>query len=571
MPRTYVRFLKDSEERTHHARSSDNRIQCWVVGDIVQDTISDTRRRYVHGGNAAESILRRYSRLGAQAFHEVDGFFVAALHDACSDALHLFGDFGGSSALYYARWGDEWLVSSNFRCLHEALPQRPAWNAHGLYEFLWVNYCLLDDTIDSRIKQVPAASVVTCRGLDVQITSHNLPDSFECLPAGEETVERLAKTLTGAVRRWSEGFSDHALLLTGGVDSRLILAALSHLDQRVTCYLHSADASVESRLAESAARLCGQPFHCFNARQAVIENFARYVNSIYVRAGVTELWNLGGMALREIVFDRHDVCYSGLGTSLTMKYAKAVGAHHMPQPQLAKTLGHHWGDPWRPISLFCDELQETLAGAVERRLLEQLQAFPEDLESHQLWDLHANAQRVPKWYPNGLRVSGRRIPYYAPLCDREFARLSLRLPWSLKERKNFATRLLIHYKPSLAHLPTTYVWPDRPLAVKLLSRLPRRVSPFAYDRARWWPKRQRLPFTSKPIDKWVHLALRPHLPAVCDFVDREMTLPLRRAAVASLFHRFDNGDLSCFGILASLIPLLVADGFRFDERPSSHA
>jgi hypothetical protein len=272
------------------------------------------------------------------------------------------------------------------------------------------------------------------------------------------------------------------------------------------------------------------------------------------------------MAMRDEVFSRHDVCFSGLGTSLTMKYAKAIGAYHLPRENVADALAHGWGDPRAPLELFDGDVRASLRDPIRRRMLAMLEQFPDDLPSHQLWDLHANAQRVAKWYPNGMRVSGRGLPFYAPLCDRDFSLLGLRLPWSIKAGKGYPDSFLQRCWPKLACLPTTYTWPERPWPVKVCARLPRALSAYAYDRRRLWPARQRLPLASKPVEAWVGEALPPHISAIHDFIEREMTLPLSRKAVARVFHGFESGDSSQFKLLASLIPLLLADGFRFDER-----
>lgn len=564
IPTTLVRFIADPEDPPQFATSPDGSRRCWMTGHIWAPT--DEQERPTSQAHAARAALDLYERAGSAALSRLDGFFTGVLHDAAADTLCLFGDFGGPTALFYARHHEQWWVSTNFRCLSEALGRPVDWNVSSIHDFLWGGYALLDETIDRRIKQVPAATVLTLRGSQCQAATHNLPESFDCLPDDKDTQERVFDAIMQAVQRWTEGASHPALFLTGGTDSRIILAALTRLGHHVDCVTHSAVDSVESRLAEAAARICHQPWQRINVGQRVVSNFARYANTIQRRVGPCELWGIGGMAMREAFLNNHDLLFSGLGTSVTMKYAKAIGQQGMDHEQLAHTLAHTWRDPEGPQTLFSAELHESLSASVQRRMLAMLQSFPDGLESHQLWDLHANAQRVAKWYPPGVRIAGQPIPCVAPLCDRAFSMLAMRLPWTMKAKKRIGELFLKQCCPELAPLPTTSTWPSRPTSVKVMARMPRAMSPHAYDRSKWWPSRQRLPFAAKPVAQWIRQALPPHRSALQHFIDQEMSLPLSRAAVADVFRKHELGDDTQVTWIATLIPLLLSDGFVFDEQ-----
>ncbi len=564
LPTTRVRYVADPDDPPQYAASADGSRRCWMTGQVSAP--SNGQECATSEEHSARAALDLYEQSGSAALAQLDGFFTGALHDTAADALFLFGDFGGPTALFHARHHGEWLVGTNFHRLSEALGRPVDWNVNGVYDFLWGGYALLDETIDRRIKQVPAATLLTLRGLEREAATHDLPESFDCLPDDDDTHERLFATIMRAVQRWTEGSTHPALFLTGGTDSRIVLAALTRLGHRVDCVTHSAIDSVESRLAESAARLCHQPWQRVSVGERVVSHFARYANTIQRRVGPCELWGIGGMAMREAFLNNHDLLFSGLGTSITMKYAKAIGRQTMDRKQLAHTLAHAWRDPEGPRTLFPDDLDEALSGGVQRRMLAMLQRFPDGLESHQLWDLHANAQRVAKWYPGGIRLAAQPIPCVAPLCDREFSLLAMRLPWTMKARKRIGELFLRRCCPGLAPLPTTSTWPNRPTRVKVMARMPRVLSPHAYDRTKWWPSRQRLGLSAKPVAQWIRSALPPHRRALRDFVEHEMSLPLSRSAVADVFHKHELGDDTQVTWLATLIPLLLSDGFVFDEQ-----
>lgn len=564
LPITPVRFIADPEDPPQFAASPDGSRRCWMTGHISAPT--NGSERATSEAHAARAAMDLYERAGGNALSRLDGFFTGTLHDAAADTLFLFGDSGGPTALYYARHEGEWLVGTNFSRLAEALDRRTDWNVKGIHDFLWVGYSLLDETIDQRIKQVPAATLLTLRGSECQAAAHNLPESFDCLPDNDDTHEQLYTTIMAAVERWTEGSSHPALFLTGGTDSRIILAALTKLGHRVDCVTHSAVDSVESRLAESAARICNQPWQRIDVGERVVSNFARYANTIQRRVAPLELWGIGGMALREAFLNDHDLLFSGLGTSVTIKYAKSIGQQTLDHKQLARTLAHTYRDPEGPRTLFPDEHHEALEGTVQQRMLMGLRQFPDGLKSHQLWDLHTNAQRVAKWYPGGIRIAQQPIPCVAPLCDRAFSMLAIRLPWSIKAKKRFGELFLARCCPELAALPTTSTWPTRPTRVKVMARLPRAMSPYAYDQTKWWPSRQKLPFAAKPVAQWIRKALPPHRSALQDFIEHEMSLPLSRSAVVEVFDRHGVGDDTQAPWIATLIPLLTSDGFVFDEQ-----
>ena len=199
---------------------------------------------------------------------EIDGQFCAVLHDAAAQRLHLITDRYGLRPLYWSRQADRLLWSSEVK----AFPQFPGFpvtlDRAALQEFFGIGYLLEDRTWLEAVKLLPAACVMTW-DLRLQRLDQNSYWSFREIPRlmGRPDLpalaERMGELFVAAVERRCRSGEQIGLTLSGGLDSRAVLAAIPKSFDPIHAVTFGQRGCADIRIAARAARRRGALHHAF--------------------------------------------------------------------------------------------------------------------------------------------------------------------------------------------------------------------------------------------------------------------------------------------------------------------
>ncbi|RKS68162.1 asparagine synthase [Actinomadura pelletieri DSM 43383] len=123
-----------------------------------------------------------------------------------------------------------------------------AWNHRAVADFLVFAHPLGDDTFHPGVRLVPPGSVSITRG----------DGGLECRPAppepgpAEQGADAAARALVDAVR--GDAGAECGLSMSGGLDSRVLLAALLRLGHRPTLFVSGVPGSFDREVASAIAR-----------------------------------------------------------------------------------------------------------------------------------------------------------------------------------------------------------------------------------------------------------------------------------------------------------------------------
>jgi asparagine synthase (glutamine-hydrolysing) len=203
-----------------------------------------------------------YEEYGPGFVAGLNGTFAGVVHDRSEERVSLFTDRLGSRAIHYYRPTDGGLV---FSTNVQSLPLHPAvetgFDVEYLAEYFSLQRAFGVKTPLAGVERLQPGSVTTV-SLDettVETERYWTPDYDPVDEPREYFVRQLAETLTRAVEERTDPDTEYGLLLSGGSDSRLTLAALRAADRDVHCY-HLADwVNPEARIARRVATAAGVP------------------------------------------------------------------------------------------------------------------------------------------------------------------------------------------------------------------------------------------------------------------------------------------------------------------------
>ena len=191
----------------------------------------ELRRELVARGHAfttrsdSEVIVHGYREWGDDVVHHLNGMFAFAVWDPDRNRLLLARDRAGIKPLYWARSGEGLVFGSEVRAVLAGTGTTPALDPVGLALFLRYRYTPSPWTMYEGIHRLAPGHLLVSDSSGIQIRQWwNLrPEPFDPAPTAATAVDELADRYEEAVRRQLVSDVPVGLLLSGGVDSALLL------------------------------------------------------------------------------------------------------------------------------------------------------------------------------------------------------------------------------------------------------------------------------------------------------------------------------------------------------------
>lgn len=370
-----------------------------------------------------------YEECGEQFFSKLNGLFSGVVVDNRAGKVFLFNDRYGMERLYFRAAGESFYFASEAKALLAVIPETREFDIEGVAQYLAFGCTLNGRTLFKGIQLLPPAACwcfesQTCRRL-----SYFSPEEWE----GQERlcpegfVEEFRHTLAAIVPRYFQSASAVGMSLTGGIDSRLVLA---HLPAGVTpiCYTFSGkDRDVlDARLAARLAQLCGYPYHILKISDRFLAEFSSYADEcVHLTDGT-----LG-------VLGSHEIFYSELARHLSpVRVTGVFGGEIMRGVSFFKPL--HLS-----ASLMTPDMQSLIAGIA-----------PPHIRHGDSPAKFAAFTEIPQRRFGGPAASRSHLLFRTPYLDNEFVALMFRAPQPSALRDPARALLMESKKQGLARLPT---------------------------------------------------------------------------------------------------------------------
>jgi len=221
-------------------------------------------RGHEFGPDDASYLVHLYEEMGSGFLEKLNGWFSGVLVDLREQKLVLFNDRYGVNRLYYHEDASGFYFASEAKSLLKVLPGTRKLNPRSLGEVLCCEAVLQNRSLFSGISLLPASSAwVFSRGEPVKKKAYFKQEAWENQPGLSESdfYEKLRETWTRVLPRYFRGKQSIGLSLTGGVDSRMILAWAPRPPGTLPCYTWGGKYRdcADVKIARRTAKLCEQP------------------------------------------------------------------------------------------------------------------------------------------------------------------------------------------------------------------------------------------------------------------------------------------------------------------------
>jgi asparagine synthase (glutamine-hydrolysing) len=230
MRRLSIIDLAGGRQPIHNEDSS-----VWIVFNGEIYNFPELRRQLEQAGHHfytdtdTEAIVHLYEDLGTDCVQRLRGMFAFAIFDERQQALLLVRDRLGIKPLYYASTPGHLVFGSEVKAILAATPELNELNPQALLDFFYFGYIPEPATAFRRIQKLPPGHLALWTNGETKVRQYwDVPDYGVCEPRSEEEcLEELESRLAEAVRMRLISDVPLGALLSGGVDSSLVVALMA--------------------------------------------------------------------------------------------------------------------------------------------------------------------------------------------------------------------------------------------------------------------------------------------------------------------------------------------------------
>ena len=207
----------------------------WIVFNGEIYNFPELRRELESRGHQfythtdTEVIVHLYEEMGGNCVRKLRGMFAIALYDERRQLLLLARDRLGKKPLHYALSDGRLLFGSEIKALSAVAPELAEVDPEGLLQYFYFGYIPDPLTAFQRIHKLPPGHLLEYMGSEIKIRQYwDVPAYGVHQPKSEEEcLEQLEEQLAEAVRIRLISDVPLGALLSGGVDSSLVVAMMA--------------------------------------------------------------------------------------------------------------------------------------------------------------------------------------------------------------------------------------------------------------------------------------------------------------------------------------------------------
>lgn len=242
-------------------------------------------------GAGAAVVMRAYQRCGERGIAGITGHVAGLVIDRRRAKCFLFNDRYGMERIFIHTEGSRTFFSSEAKAILAVAPGTRAFNPTALAQFVACGCPIGKPSLYKDIDVLDGGSIVSMSVGKPPVRRSYFDreslESAESLPA-ETFLDRFSTSLRAAVDQAISRPPAVGISLTGGLDSRMIMASLDAPAGSVPCYTFGSmyGTTFDVSIGQHVARACGQPHEVIELGTDFLSGFQQSLErSVYISDG----------------------------------------------------------------------------------------------------------------------------------------------------------------------------------------------------------------------------------------------------------------------------------------------
>lgn len=402
---------------------------------------------FVSGGIATgDKLIRTYEDEGEKMLEQLNGLFCGLLIDKKRKKTLLFNDRYGMRRIYYHESADKFYFASEAKALLRILPELREFNPEGVADYLSFGCTLEWKTLFRGIEILPGGSAWTFENGHCAKGKYFSPEMWEARPelTADEYETALPETFKKILPRYFESHSKTGIALTGGLDTRMIMACRPQNIGLTTSYTFSGNngQTLDDRIAARVAAAANLQHKLVRLESDFFGDFPNYADkTVFSTDGCAGICNS-----HEIYFNRR--ARELAPVRLTGNYGSEImrGISWFKPLSLSPRL---FKPAWRPI------VQSRGARLVDHRTQPMTFAAFKEVP----WNLYGN-----------LCAGWSQLQFRTPYLDNELVSLAYQAPESVRKSSRLPLHIVSANNALLSQIPTDRGYANGNSGPKFLAR-----------------------------------------------------------------------------------------------------
>lgn len=362
----------------------------------------------------------------------LNGRFHGLVIDRMRGTAMLFNDRYGMHRLYCHEAKDAFYFASEAKAILAVLPELRRINSRAMGEFVACGAVLENRTLFDGVSVLPPASAWIFRGgPTAQKKNYFRPSEWEEQEEldPESWYAALRKILTQNLPRYFTGRQRIAMSLTGGLDTRMLLACCKPEPGSLPCFTFGSmfRENYDVRMARRVAQACGQSHSVITAGEEFLSRFSHYAErTVYLTEGCADVGRAPDLYLNE--------------------KARKIAPVRMT--------GNYGGEVLRGVRAFkaVEPAEGIFSPEFQPAIRQGVSAYRQTMRGHPV--SLAVFKQAP-WSQYGvLALEQSQLSMRSPYLDNDFVRTVFRAPAAVLAGHEASLRLIADGDPGLLRIPT---------------------------------------------------------------------------------------------------------------------
>lgn len=251
-------------------------------------------KNHTFDNSTASYLIHLYEENGIDFLKQLNGWYSGIVIDLQTNRLILFNDRYGMQKVFYYENKDAFYFASEAKALLKVCPKLRDLDMRSLGEFIRCDCVLENRTIFKNVSLLPAASAWIFGKGGIRKDSYFTPADWENQTWLEKEFfyGKLRETFVRILPRYFRGNQQIALSLTGGLDTRILVANMDMPAGKYPCYTFDGmyRECSDVRIARRVAAAIDQPHQIIRVNQDFLTHFSHHAErTVYITDGYLDV------------------------------------------------------------------------------------------------------------------------------------------------------------------------------------------------------------------------------------------------------------------------------------------